>query len=385
MSMPRLIGELAIVAYKAVAGKQDPFVIFRLGENTRQTRTDYRGGQHPLWDDQVNMPVPEKKKSMVVQVYDEDAKRKDLISELELDLTKVLEEGEHDDWFPLQYKGRKAGEIYLEMTFYSAAPPPKRQPTRYGTRPKKPVGHAPPVSSAATPQPYPYLPSSAQPVRPRPLPPVPIESQPPAHYPGQYTSTYPSSYPNAYPPVVPPHTISTVPVQSVSTGRPVDRPVSYAGPQPSAHHLNRPSSRPISTPSANGHLAGSTTHAPLLSSPYNPAAGSNSIPPQRPGYGYSPSTNGHGGYPSYPTNNRNSYPPQTTGHYPPYPPSNNQFHGYPKPSHSGSYAPQQVDSLGTPFAAHQGSYYPPNSNGQPYPPHHVAYPSQHSNNGYPPY
>lgn len=42
------------------------------------------------------MPVPEKKKSMVVQIYDEDAKRKDLISELELDLTKVLEEGEHD-------------------------------------------------------------------------------------------------------------------------------------------------------------------------------------------------------------------------------------------------------------------------------------------------
>ncbi len=91
------------------------------------------------------------------------------------------------------------------------------------------------MSSAATPQPYPYLPSSAQPVRPRPLPPVPIESQPPAHYPGQYTSTYPSSYPNAYPPVVPPHTVSTVPVQSVSTGRPIDRPVSYAGPQPSAH------------------------------------------------------------------------------------------------------------------------------------------------------
>lgn len=24
------------------------------------------------------------------------------------------------DWFPLQYKGRKAGEIYLEMTFYAA-------------------------------------------------------------------------------------------------------------------------------------------------------------------------------------------------------------------------------------------------------------------------
>ncbi|CAO3687384.1 unnamed protein product [Rhizopus microsporus] len=60
MSKPRIIGELAIVAYKArylpnreIVGKQDPFVVFRLGENVRKTKTDYRGGQHPLWDDQV--------------------------------------------------------------------------------------------------------------------------------------------------------------------------------------------------------------------------------------------------------------------------------------------------------------------------------------------
>lgn len=42
------------------------------------------------------MPVPEKKKTMIVQIYDEDSKREDLISEGEVDLTKVLEEGEHD-------------------------------------------------------------------------------------------------------------------------------------------------------------------------------------------------------------------------------------------------------------------------------------------------
>jgi hypothetical protein len=88
-----------------------------LGENTRKTRTDYRGGQHPIWDDQVpdfsvfsvvlkkaktlfffkiNIPVPEKKNMIVVQVYDEDSKREDLISETEVDITKLLEDGEWD-------------------------------------------------------------------------------------------------------------------------------------------------------------------------------------------------------------------------------------------------------------------------------------------------
>ncbi|KAI9362170.1 C2 domain-containing protein [Pilaira anomala] len=120
MSKPRIVGELVIVAYKAIVGKQDPFVIFRLGETTKKTKTDLRGGQHPTWDDQVNLPVPEKKTLVVVQVYDEDAKRQELISECELDISQVLVDGEADDWYPLHYKGRPAGEIYLELTFYSA-------------------------------------------------------------------------------------------------------------------------------------------------------------------------------------------------------------------------------------------------------------------------
>lgn len=86
-----------------------------MGEVTKKTKTDLRGGQHPTWDDQVrlnptklnqtktliflqqiNLPVPEKKKLVIVQIYDEDAKRQELISECELDITKVLEEGEDD-------------------------------------------------------------------------------------------------------------------------------------------------------------------------------------------------------------------------------------------------------------------------------------------------
>ena len=89
----------------------------------------------------------EGKTKMYVQLYDEDAKREDLISEGTVDLATVIKDGEQDgkntkkitkkretrsicsfsdpfpclDWFQLTYKNRKAGEIYLEITFYSAA------------------------------------------------------------------------------------------------------------------------------------------------------------------------------------------------------------------------------------------------------------------------
>ncbi|KAI8064675.1 C2 domain-containing protein [Gongronella butleri] len=128
MAQPKKLGELAVVALKArelpnreIVGKQDPFCVFRLGEEAKRTKTDYRGGQHPIWDDQVNLTVYEGKTKMYVQLYDEDAKREDLISEGTVDLATVIKDGEQDDWFQLTYKNRKAGEIYLEITFYSAA------------------------------------------------------------------------------------------------------------------------------------------------------------------------------------------------------------------------------------------------------------------------
>lgn len=45
---------------------------------------------------QVTLPIPEKKTTVLVQVYDEDGKRQELISECDLDITNVLQEGEED-------------------------------------------------------------------------------------------------------------------------------------------------------------------------------------------------------------------------------------------------------------------------------------------------
>lgn len=51
-----------------MVGKQDPFCVFRLGETAKRTKTDYRGGQQPLWDDQVTITVS----SFIEWMYDID-------------------------------------------------------------------------------------------------------------------------------------------------------------------------------------------------------------------------------------------------------------------------------------------------------------------------
>ncbi|KAL0139237.1 hypothetical protein V8B55DRAFT_1522164 [Mucor lusitanicus] len=424
MSKPKIIGELVIVAYKArhlpereVIGKQDPFVVFRIGEVIQKTKTDLRGGQHPTWDDQVTLPIPEKKTTVLVQVYDEDGKRQELISECDLDITKVLQEGEEDNWYPLSYKGRSAGEIYLELTFYSARPPPKRQPTRYGMSKKlKPVGGyvptVPPPSGHVQNRPYPaspqYPPQPSGVVRPA-VPPVPVESHSTPTYHGsspypphqQQQQRPPYNYasnmntPRPYPPPNPTPSISTgsqhaYPPQQQQPYPPANqssRPVSFGGQPSASFNGNRPSSPPV--PGSGGSFGNNSSaplHAPLLSSSYNPQSNTG-----RPNYG-----GGNGGYPAnsnngYPPNsgyppqnsnagNRNSYPGYNTSS--PYPPQQSTF-GFPEPQQfPGGYIPHS-DPLGTPFAAHQGTFPPPAHNGYP-PPTNGSYPPQQHQGGYPP-
>lgn len=411
MSKPRIIGELVIVAYKAkdlpereIVGKQDPFVVFRIGETIKKTKTDLGGGQRPTWDDQVNLPIPEKKTKVVVQVYDEDAKRQELISECELDINKVIEDGEEDNWYELQYRGRPAGEIYLEMTFYSAKPPPRRQPTRYGMSKQhpRPTGFAnrPPLPQQQQVPPH-YITSSPYPPQPnnvRPVAPTPVESHstptynaspyPPAQQQHQQRPQYnmtPHTAP--YPPPVPTPSMSTgsqhmYPPHQQQQPRPIptnnnSRPTSYQGPP-------GPSSRPTSPPNASSY--GSNNSASLLSSSYNPSNASNNGPP-RPNYGggsgYPPQHGG--GYPPASggnNNNRNSFPgySNTSSPYP----QPQHFSGFPEPQQfSGGYVPH-ADPLGTPFAAHQGSFHTPLQHNAGYPPNNNYPPHQPQQQGYPP-
>ncbi|CAO3647917.1 unnamed protein product [Cunninghamella blakesleeana] len=415
----KVIGELAVVALKArdlpnreIVGKQDPFCVFRLGEDAKKTKTDYRGGQYPIWDDQVNLMVPEGKTKMRVQIFDEDAKKEDLISETDLDLTEVIKEGEQDGWFQLMFKGRKAGEIYLELTFYSARPPPRRQPTRYKgayTRPQSYQQPPPPLPNSN------YPPSTG-----RPLPPAPTTStSTPSTYSGvgpkPYVPPPPAQNPHQQHIATPhmPQSLNPQPRPSNSTGYP---PTSSAHSTPNPNHHSPyppPSSHQHPPPQNNGSFYppstnpppsnGSNASQPLLSAPFRPGhSPQNSVSGQQNNnHGYPPPSHGYNQQQSYPPV-ASSYPPSSQPQYgnfstpltasatpyggasTPVPPNSNTL-GFPQPQrHSGSFnspfpTPQQ------PFAAAQPppSHYPPSTTGGGYPPQQQGYPPN-PNSGYPP-
>ncbi|KAK3826190.1 MAG: hypothetical protein J3R72DRAFT_479444 [Linnemannia gamsii] len=152
------IGELVIIPIQGRDlpnrerfGKQDPFVLFKLGNVAKRSTTDVRGGQKPRWkDDQINIFMYESDAkdatSLYVTCLDEDPQKNDLIGDCVINMVRVMEYGELDDWFQLSYKGREAGELMLQLTYYSHDPKhPTHKSNRTNSAPTSGVGARRPI------------------------------------------------------------------------------------------------------------------------------------------------------------------------------------------------------------------------------------------------
>lgn len=115
-------------------GKQNPYCIARVGHRAERSPADIRGGQMPAWDHEVRFDLKDMKEHRVLKlsVLDENDSKPELIGDTVIMLEKALNsppsEG-HDAWHELEYRGKYAGEVYLETTFYPAKPhiPPKKK------------------------------------------------------------------------------------------------------------------------------------------------------------------------------------------------------------------------------------------------------------------
>jgi hypothetical protein len=107
-----LTGLLTIVAHEGKdfhdedAGKQDPFLTFKLGKEKHRTKTHKKGGKAPKWDHAVvfNLKDEEIKEVLHIEAFDEDTLSNDKIGRADVPL-KVLFEHAYDRkdgaWFQL--------------------------------------------------------------------------------------------------------------------------------------------------------------------------------------------------------------------------------------------------------------------------------------------
>lgn len=116
--------------------KQSPYVALRIGLVAEKTPAHFRAGQTPEWAFEVRFALTrERSPLMKVDVLDETKGIPTPIGSCEIDCSRVFmspnlkTEGKFilDSWYDLLFHEKRAGMIYLEMTFYPSAPiPPPR-------------------------------------------------------------------------------------------------------------------------------------------------------------------------------------------------------------------------------------------------------------------
>ncbi|CAG9943477.1 unnamed protein product [Clonostachys rosea f. rosea IK726] len=203
------IGTLVLIVDRAknlpnrkTIGKQDPYCAARLGKEAKKTKTDVRGGQTPKWDQELRFTVHDGPDyyQLKMSIFTDD-KRTDLIGESWIDLKGIIVPGggQNDMWQTLTCRGKYAGEIRMEITFYDSRPKPEKPAARPrvqaaapdmeggSMKQKTPVKRRPLPSDPVTgeaPSPAAAAPSPAQ----QRVPPVPDQYQTPPRSHGRHQS-----------------------------------------------------------------------------------------------------------------------------------------------------------------------------------------------------
>jgi Ca2+-dependent lipid-binding protein len=105
--MSNELGTLVVVVLKArnlndkhTFTKQDVFAQVALNGPPKRTAVDVKGGQHPVWDEEVRISVPkdssEKKRTLEVSCWAKEHKADDLLGQGKVDIGETLRTGEFD-------------------------------------------------------------------------------------------------------------------------------------------------------------------------------------------------------------------------------------------------------------------------------------------------
>ena len=80
--------------------KQSPYVLLRLGGGGKRTKVDSRGGQHPVWDEDVHLDVfaqdSNEPRVLKIGCFVGGKKSDESIGEGEVVLDPILRRGEFD-------------------------------------------------------------------------------------------------------------------------------------------------------------------------------------------------------------------------------------------------------------------------------------------------
>ena len=112
-----------------VFGKMDPYCVLKLKSTSLKTKTHQDAGKFPSWQQVFNIRTDQVTDIIGLEVWDEDTVSKDdQIGVGFLSVGYLLQSLERkEEWFPLTYKDKKAGEILISHQFFPDSKPASQE------------------------------------------------------------------------------------------------------------------------------------------------------------------------------------------------------------------------------------------------------------------
>lgn len=116
-----LVGEAKNLPNIRKLEKQSPFCCLRFNKQDKKSEVVIRGGQRPQWNFEAHYEGVDEdtNPTLKISVFDKTKKESRLICDTEINCSPVFEKRhKFDGWHDLSYANRRAGKVYIEMTFY---------------------------------------------------------------------------------------------------------------------------------------------------------------------------------------------------------------------------------------------------------------------------
>ena len=96
----------------------DPYVTIETRMQRLRTNTMKNAGMEPCWqDERFDIDVKYIGDDMHMAVWDEDMTSSDLVGETTIKLTALAANGGIDEWYSIQYKGKKSGDVHIKSSW----------------------------------------------------------------------------------------------------------------------------------------------------------------------------------------------------------------------------------------------------------------------------
>lgn len=100
----------------------DPFVEIEFNGRKQRTKTIDKGGKRPVWDEAFDFQLETISGQIKLSCFDEDLISNDRVGDTTLDIPSVCTEevlvgGRICQWIPIFYKGKKSGDLEIEVSY----------------------------------------------------------------------------------------------------------------------------------------------------------------------------------------------------------------------------------------------------------------------------